>query len=152
MDDMTPEQRRKNMQAIRSRDTQIEQILRRALWRRGIRYRKNDPSLPGTPDIAITRDRIAIFCDGEFFHGYQWDVRKRKLGQNRDYWIGKIERNMTRDRENDCRLIAMDWVPVHFWGREIKGHPEACADAVEDLIFELRLSRRGAEPPAEDPD
>ena len=79
MDDLSPEQRRKNMQHIRSKDTEIELILRKALWREGIRYRKNYDKLPGKPDIAITKYKIAIFCDGEFFHGKDWNQLQEKL-------------------------------------------------------------------------
>lgn len=138
-DVMTLEQRSRAMSHIKGRDTSIEVSLRKALWQQGIRYRKNYKGLPGTPDIAITKYRIAIFCDSEFFHGYQWEVKKQKLGHNREYWIKKIERNMARDRENDFKLIAMDWVPIHFWGQEIQKRIEECVRAVEDLIFELQV-------------
>ena len=104
---MTPEQRSRAMSHIKGKDTSIEVLLRKALWHKGIRYRKNYKKLPGTPDIAITKYRIAIFCDSEFFHGYNWEIKKQKLGHNREYWIKKIERNMARDRENDFKLIAM---------------------------------------------
>lgn len=97
--------------------------------------------MPGTPDIAITKCRIAIFCDSEFFHGYNWEIKKQKLGHNREFWVKKIERNMLRDRDTDLKLVAMDWVPTHFWGDEIKKHPSQCVEAVEDLIFELKISR-----------
>ena len=79
MDNLKPDQRKKNMQHIRSKDTQIELILRKALWNEGIRYRKYYDKLPGKPDIAITKYRIAIFCDGEFFHGKDWDKLQLKL-------------------------------------------------------------------------
>ncbi len=140
-DVMTPEQRSRAMSHIKGKDTSIEVILRKALWHKGIRYRKNYKKLPGTPDIAITKYRIAIFCDSEFFHGYNWEVKKQKLGHNREYWIKKIERNMTRDRENDFKLIAMDWIPLHFWGQEIQKHKGEWVQAVEDLIFELRMNQ-----------
>ena len=123
-DVMTPEQRSRAMSHIKGKDTSIEVLLRKALWHKGIRYRKNYKKLPGTPDIAITKYRIATFCDSEFFHGY---------------WIKKIERNMARDRENDFKLIAMGWVPMHFWGQEIQKRTEECVEAVEDLIFELQM-------------
>lgn len=67
------------------------------------------------PPIAITKYRIAIFCDSEFFHGYNWEIKKQKLGHNQEYWIKKVERNMARDWENDFKLIAMDRVPMHFF-------------------------------------
>ena len=79
MDDLTPAQRRKNMQNIRSKDTEIELLLRRALWHSGIRYRKHYDRLPGKPDIAITKYKIAVFCDGEFFHGKDWDIQRIKI-------------------------------------------------------------------------
>ena len=96
MDDLTPEQRRKNMQAIKSKDTSIEIALRKALWNQGIRYRKNYKALPGKPDIAITKYKIAVFCDSDYWHGYDWENRSQRIKSNRDYWIPKIERNMKR--------------------------------------------------------
>lgn len=138
-DVMTPEQRSRAMSHIKGKDTSIEVLLRKALWHKGIRYRKNYKKLPGTPDIAITKYKIAIFCDSEFFHGYNWEIKKQKLGHNREYWIRKIERNMARDRENDFKLIALDWVPMHFWGQEIQKRTEECVGAAEDLIFELQM-------------
>ena len=138
-DVMTPEQRSRAMSHIKGKDTSIEVLLRKALWHKGIRYRKNYKKLPGSPDIAITKHKIAIFCDSEFFHGYNWEIKKQKLGQNREYWIKKIERNMERDREYDFKLLAMEWVPMHFWGHDIQKHTEDCVGAVEDLIFELQM-------------
>ena len=127
-DVMTPKQRSQTMSHIKGKNTSIEILLRKSLWHRGIRYRKNYKRLPGTPDIAITKYKIAIFCDSEFFHGHNWEIKKQKLG-----------RNMARDRENDLKLIAMDWVPIHFWGQEIQKHTDECVEAVEDLIFELQM-------------
>lgn len=140
-DVMTPEQRSRVMSHIKGKDTSIEILLRKALWHKGIRYRKNYKKLPGTPDIAITKYRIAIFCDSEFFHGYNWEVKKQKLGNNQEYWIKKIERNMVRDRENDFKLIALDWIPIHFWGKEIQKYTKECVEAIEDLIFELQMNQ-----------
>ena len=140
-DVMTPEQRSRAMRHIKGKDTSIEIAFRKALWHKGYRYRKNYKKLPGTPDIALVKYRIAIFCDSEFFHGYNWEVKKQKLGQNRDYWIKKIERNMERDRETDFKLIALDWIPMHFWGQEIQKHLAECVEAVEDLIFELQIGQ-----------
>ena len=96
MDDLTPEQRKKNMQAIRSKDTTIELALRKALWKKGIRYRKNYKGLIGKPDIVITKYRIVVFCDSDFWHGYDWDNRKSRIKSNQEYWIPKIERNMIK--------------------------------------------------------
>lgn len=138
-DIMTPEQRSRVMSRIKGKDTSIELILRKALWYKGIRYRKNYKALPGTPDIAITKHKIAIFCDGEFFHGYKWEMKKQKLGHNREYWIKKIERNIDRDRETDFKLFALGWIPIHFWGHEIRNQTAKCIESIEDLIFELRF-------------
>lgn len=106
----------KNMSHIRGKDTSIEIALRKALWHEGIRYRKNYRALPGTPDIAITKYQIAIFCDSEFFHGKDWEVLKPRLekGNNPDYWVKKIERNRQRDIEKDKELLALGWTVIHF--------------------------------------
>lgn len=105
-----------NMSHMRGKDTSIEIILRKALWRNGYRYRKNCASLPGRPDIALTKYKVAIFCDGEFFHGKDWEVLKPRLqrGKNSDYWIPKIERNMERDQEKDKELLFLGWTVIHF--------------------------------------
>lgn len=143
MDDMTPAQRRRNMQHIRSKDTQIEVILRRALWHAGIRYRKNYDALPGKPDIAITKYRIAIFCDGEFFHGRNWNVLREKLksSHNSPYWTKKISRNIHRDMEVIHEIESMGWTVIRFWGTEIKSHPEKCVKEVHDAISEKNINR-----------
>ena len=108
-DVFTPEQRRKNMQHIRSQNTKIEVILRKALWKKGYRYRKNYKKLPGKPDIALTKYKIAIFCDGEFFHGKDWEILKPRLekGKNSDFWVAKISRNRERDDEINKKLLFM---------------------------------------------
>ncbi len=138
MDILTPEQRRKNMQNIRSKDTGIELALRKALWHKGYRYRKNYKTLPGTPDIALTRQKVAIFCDSEFFHGKDWDVKKIKLqkSKNPDFWINKIEKNMERDLENDKRLLLLGWTVIHFWGQTILKNTDECVRVIEEAIFE----------------
>ena len=101
MDNLTKEQRHKNMKNIKSQNTSIELLLRKALWKKGYRYRKNYKALPGKPDIALTKYKIAIFCDGEFFHGKDWEVLKPRLerGTNSEYWVKKIARNIERDNE-----------------------------------------------------
>ena len=101
MDNLTKEQRRKNMQHIKARDTSIEVKLRKSLWSRGYRYRKNYDGLPGKPDIVLTKYKVAIFCDSEFFHGKDWEVLKPRLekSNNSQYWISKISRNRERDDE-----------------------------------------------------
>ena len=141
MDVLTPEQRRKNMQHIKSKDTSIEIALRKALWKKGYRYRKNFKGLPGKPDIAITKYKIAIFCDGEFFHGKDWEVKKPKLmnSKNSDYWISKIERNMERDHENEQKLLFMGWTVIRFWGKEILKNTDECIKVIEETIFDMQI-------------
>lgn len=138
MDDLTPEQRRKNMQAIRSKDTHIELVLRNALWHKGIRYRKNYKGLPGKPDIAITKYRIAVFCDSDFWHGYDWENRNQRIKSNREYWIPKIERNMQRDREVTAALEDSGWLVLRFWEFQIKKELDTCVEAVCQAVSERR--------------
>lgn len=141
MDILTPEQRHKNMQHIKSHDTKIEILLRKALWKKGIRYRKNLRNLPGRPDIAITRYKIAIFCDGEFFHGKDWEVLKSRLekGNNGEFWISKISSNRERDDEVNKRLLFMGWTVIRFWGTDIKKHIDECVKVVEETIFDILM-------------
>ena len=141
MDDLTPEQRRKNMQAIRSTDTSIEIALRTALWHRGVRYRKNYKQLPGKPDIAITKYRIVVFCDSDYWHGYDWENRHQRIKSNRDYWIPKIERNMARDKEITAQLQAMGWIVLRFWEWQIKKRLNECVDIVIKTIAEISSSK-----------
>lgn len=141
MDDLTPEQRRKNMQAIRSKDTSIEIALRTALWHRGVRYRKNYKQLPGKPDIAITKYRIVVFCDSDYWHGYDCDNRHQRIKSNRDYWIPKIERNMARDKEITAQLQAMGWIVLRFWEWQIKKRLNECVDVVIKTIAEISSSK-----------
>jgi DNA mismatch endonuclease (patch repair protein) len=131
------EQRHKNMSAIKSKDTSIEVRLRKALWHKGYRYRKNYKGLPGTPDIVLTRYKIAIFCDSEFFHGKDWDELRLRLenGSNSSYWVKKISRNIERDSRNDRSLKAVDWTVLRFWGKDIMKHTDECIRTSEETIF-----------------
>ncbi len=133
----------KAMSHIKSKDTSIEMALRAALWKKGFRYRKNDASLPGSPDIVLPKYKIAIFCDGELFHGKDWEVLRPRLlsGNNPDYWVEKIERNMRRDRHNDKELLFLGWTVIHFWGKEIIKDPEACVKVVEETILDATLNK-----------
>lgn len=133
-DDLTPEQRRRNMQAIRSKDTTIELRMRKALWERGIRYRKNYKKLVGKPDIAITKYKIAVFCDSDYWHGYDWENRNQRIKSNRDYWVPKIERNMERDREVTAALQDEGWLVLRFWEWQIRKHLDECVDTVLQSI------------------
>ncbi|MCB6202475.1 very short patch repair endonuclease [Extibacter muris] len=138
---MTKEQRSKTMSRIHRQDTSIEVKLRKALWNRGYRYRKNYKELPGSPDIVLTKYHICIFCDSEFFHGKDWLVLRPKLerGNNPGYWVRKISRNMERDDEVDKKLLFMGWTVIHFWGKDILKNTEACIRVIEETIFEDRL-------------
>lgn len=142
MDDLTKEQRHKNMSHIRAKDTSIEVILRRALWKKGYRYRKNYKELPGSPDIVLTKYRIAIFCDGEFFHGKNWEKLREHLenSNNSQYWISKIARNIDRDDEVNKELQAIGWIVLRFWGEDIKRYPDICVKTIEEAIFDNMIS------------
>ena len=112
MDKLTKEQRHKNMQAIRSRDTKIEILLRKALWHEGIRYRKNFKVCSCHPDIVITKYKIAVFCDGEFWHGKS--MERYDVTTNVKYWHEKIRRNVERDLENTIELRDNGWIVLRF--------------------------------------
>lgn len=138
VDRLTKEQRHKNMSHIRSKDTSIEVKLRKALRKEGFRYRKNMKSLPGRPDIVLTKYKIAIFCDSEFFHGKDWEDLQVQLkkGKNADFWIEKISRNRERDEEINKRLLFMGWTVLRFWGKDIKKDVGQCVKVVEEAIFD----------------
>ena len=140
-DVLSPEQRKKNMQHIRAKDTKIEIILRKALWSKGYRYRKNYKKLPGNPDIVLTKYKIAIFCDGEFFHGKNWEVLRPRLANshNSEYWISKISRNRERDDEINKQLLFQGWTVIRFWGNDIKKHTDDCIKVIEECIFSMKI-------------
>lgn len=137
----------KNMSRIRSKDTSIEVKLRKELWHKGYRYRKNYKKLPGSPDIALTKYKIAVFCDSEFFHGKDWEVLKARLekGSNPDYWIKKIERNRDRDVENDKKLLFLGWTVIHFWGKDILQNTEECIRVIEETIWDVQINKDDGE-------
>lgn len=141
MDVLTKDQRKKNMQHIHSKDTKIEIILRKALWKKGYRYRKNYNAIPGKPDIALTKYKIAIFCDGEFFHGKDWKKLRFKLenSNNSEYWINKISKNRDHDTEIDKRLSFEDWTVIRFWGKDIIKNTDQCIDIIEETIFDKMM-------------
>ena len=131
MDRLTPEQRSKNMRAVKSKDSEIELLLRKELWSRGLRYRKNVKTVYGHPDIAFIGKKIAVFCDSEFWHGFDWEHRKNDIKSKQDYWIPKIERNIERDKEVNRELESDGWIVLRFWGKEIKKNLKECADVIE---------------------
>lgn len=141
MDVLTCEQRRKNMKNIKSNDTKIEVMLRKALWKRGYRYRKNYKELPGKPDIVLTKYKIVIFCDGEFFHGKEWEVLKPRLetSNNSEFWINKISKNRERDEEINKKLLCLGWTVVRFWGNDIKKRTDECVRVIEEAIWDVKM-------------
>ena len=127
--------RKRTMSRIKSKNTSIEVSLRKALWRAGIRYKKNFSKLPGAPDIVITKHKIAVFCDGEFWHGKDWEKKKHRINNNREYWIKKIERNINRDNEINKRLFGNGWTVIRFWGSEIRNNVDSCVEEIKEAIF-----------------
>lgn len=123
------------MSKVKLKGGKAETLLAKALWHHGYRYRKNDKRLPGSPDIAILNHRIAIFVDGEFWHGKDWEMRKSRLKRNREYWIEKIEENMARDLRNDQILSQAGWLPIHFWEKEVIKNLEECIAEIDDVVL-----------------
>lgn len=133
--DSTPETR-KRMAKVKLKSGTAEQLLAKRLWHLGYRYRKNDKRLPGSPDIAITKYQIAIFVDGEFWHGKDWESRKERLKRNRTYWIEKIEENIARDERVDQELRAQGWIPLHFWEKDVLKDVDLCLDEILSCLID----------------
>lgn len=131
--DSTPEIR-KRMSKVRLKNGKAETVLAKRLWHEGYRYRRNYKKLPGSPDIALTTYRVAVFVDGEFWHGENWEERKAKLKHNREYWIEKIEENMARDKRVDGQFQEMGWTTVHFWEKQVLKHTDECLQVVLELL------------------
>lgn len=139
-----PEITHKIMAAVKSRDTRPELTLRRALWSKGLRYRVNVKTLPGKPDVVFTRAKIAVFCDGDFWHGHNWAIRgfgslAEELKQYTPFWRDKILYNVKRDDENTAKLRADGWVVLRFWESDIKVNVAECAEVVEKT-YRARVS------------
>lgn len=134
-DILTKNQRRKNMQHIRAKDSKAEVALRRALWHCGIRYRKNYKALPGKPDIAITKYRIAIFVDGDFWHarGHQ-EAPGEQIGTNQAFWTKKLKRNVERDREVNEALLDLGWIVLRYWATDVQKDTMRCVTEILDYI------------------
>lgn len=141
MDRISQEQRRKTMRAVKSKNSIIEQKLRKALWRKGYRYRVHYAKLVGKPDIVLLGPKIAIFCDSEFWHGFDWEHRKHDIKSNRDFWFPKIERNIERDKQVTQELQRNGWKVLRIWGNEIKDHLDSCIRLIEESIIEERKSK-----------
>ena len=130
----TKEQISYNMRRVKNKDSKIELILRKSLWHRGIRYRKNVKTVYGHPDIAFIGKKIAVFVDSEFWHGFDWENKKSAIKTNLDFWIPKIERNIQRDGEVNEFLSKDGWIVLRFWGNDIKKNSETCADDIERVL------------------
>lgn len=132
----TKEQISYNMKQIKNKNTKIEIMLRKELWKRGLRYRKNTNKVFGHPDIAFIGKKIAVFCDSEFWHGFNWEEKKKEIKTNKEFWIKKIERNMQRDFEVNTKLKEDGWIVLRFWGNDIKKDTIRCADIIEKVVKE----------------
>ena len=146
MDKLSPEQRHKNMAAIRGKDTKPEMIVRRGLWSRGFRYRLNSPKLPGHPDLVLRKYRTCIFVNGCFWHGHDVELNIEILKienskcckipmTNREFWVAKIRRNQERDIEEQKRLAEMGWHCITIWECELK--PSKREQTLKSLAFTL---------------
>lgn len=134
MDNLTLEQRRKNMRAIKSKDSKSECILRKALWSRGYRYRKNYKNLCGKPDIVFLGKKLVVFCDGEFWHGYNYKENKDVADTNKEYWNKKIKKNIERDIEVTKKLESDGWIVLRFWSKQIIKDLDSCIAKIEAAL------------------
>lgn len=134
MDVLTKEQRRRNMQAIKSENTKDEVLLAKALWKRGWRYRKNNKKIFGKPDLTFVRQKLAIFVDSEYFHGKDWDKEKYRIKSNRPFWWAKIEGNIQRDLRVNEQLINSGWKVMRFWSKEIRKNLAYCVREIEQNL------------------
>lgn len=133
--------RRRTMKAIKSKDTKPEILLRKAIWRQGLRYRKNYKELPGSPDIYISKYKLCIFIDSEFFHGKEYEllVDRLKKGKRAEYWVKKVNRNMQRDAENEAELYGCGYRVLRFWGNDIIKDLDNCLKTVKETIFLIKV-------------
>lgn len=130
----TPEQRSRNMKAIKSNGTKDEILLGKALWNKGFRYRKNNPKIFGRPDFTFRKQKLAVFVDSEFFHGKNWETEKFRIKSNRDFWWSKIEKNIRRDSEVNLHLTENGWTVLRFWSKEIRKNLEDCVSKIENYL------------------
>ena len=130
----TTPKRSRTMSRIRSIDTKPEVALRKKLWAKGYRYRKNYKGLPGTPDIVFLKEKVAVFVDGEFWHGYNWKEKKKKIKSNSNYWIPKIERNIKRDKEITKKLEGSGWLVIRLWAREVTENVDKSANKIINCL------------------
>lgn len=136
MDRVSKQQRTENMRAVKSSGSQMERRLGKELWKAGFRYRKNYRKIFGKPDFVLVKYRIAIFCDSEFWHGYDWRKRKNDVKSNREFWIKKIESNIERDRIVNHKLKAEGWKVLRFWEKDIFTDVSRCVRLVVEISEE----------------
>lgn len=134
MDKLTSQQRRKNMQAVKSKGSKIEIILGKGLWSIGLRYRKNDKTVFGKPDFVFKKLKVAVFCDSEFWHGKNWNKKKLDHKSNIEFWHKKILQNIQRDREVNKKLTADGWLILRFWGKEIEKNSLLCIQKINNAV------------------
>ena len=126
------------MRHNKSKDTKPELLLRKELWKRGLRYRKNYKGVCGKPDIVFLKAKIAVFVDGKMWHGYNWEHQKNDFKSHREFWIPKIEKNMERDSTVNQTLIKQGWQVLRFWDFEIKKYLFTCANQIEQTYRNKR--------------
>lgn len=135
MDRLSPEQRHKNMAAVRSKNTKPEMIVRRGLWKRGFRYRLNHKRLPGHPDLVLKKYRTCVFINGCFWHGHEGCKYYSIPKTNREFWVNKINRNKERDKEEQRKLAEMGWHCITVWECELK--PKQKEQTLDSIAFTL---------------
>lgn len=141
----SPEITHKIMSAIPSKGTRPEILLRKALWHKNLRYRVNYNKLPGKPDIVFTKQKVVVFCDGDYWHGHNWAIRglsslEEELSNYSEYWKKKILRNIERDDENNKALMALGWTVLRIWESDIYNDLEACVKLVQDTLFDAKMT------------
>jgi DNA mismatch endonuclease (patch repair protein) len=136
----TTKQRSELMSKIKSKNTKPEIKVRKALWALGFRYRKNVKKLPGSPDIVFTKQKLVVFIDGEFWHGYDWEEKKLKIQSNRGFWVPKIERNMQRDSQNEKFLTDRGWQVMRFWEKQVRHDFDYC---IRRIVTHLQDYKQG---------
>lgn len=135
----TPEQIRKNMRANASSGTQIERILAERLREKGYQFELNAVDVVGKPDILFRRHRVAVFCDGDFWHGRDWLSRKNAHKTNHDFWVNKLENNIRRDQRVNEALTAAGYKVLRFWESEIKKNCDLCLQTIENALNQTAI-------------
>ena len=135
-----PKVTHKIMSSIPSKNTKPELMLRKALWKENLRYRVNYKKLPGKPDIVFTKDHVAIFCDGDFWHGHNWAIRglsslDEELSGYSEFWRSKILRNIEHDLEINQTLKAQGWTVVRIWESDIRKNLESCVQLIKETLL-----------------